>query len=491
VRGLAGALLAMWLEAETVPGHGKDPLVLGLQDGPSLAGVLLLHLLRGPGLSRRRRVDLLRGLQPAAGGGPEETLLERLFPSAARRETFRLAVGRLAAEAGLLGSTDSELVLALYGRLLGKRLFPRGPGGEQPEEPVRHQNSGPWTAERERCRRLEEGRGQQAEETPAEEERFSTEVVALHDELTRVMLTEESRTEGRAQAVALTWTRQADWQTAPLGSWHCPASQPRSLLLENVCGTSGLFSRLRRGHAGIVGSMFFLAGDEARAQAPAACFLQPPAAAPHRALSLADRLGGLEQVVTVEPAHQVTATSRTAGELVVTAEQVCFVAEGASWSVAVASIDSVARRRLHLQEVALELFLASGEAHLLLALTSSAAREAPLVVLQRQGVASPAPSQALAQASKLWRQGGTTNGGEGRGRVWDGLEHGGEQLLTLAGVPCVLVAEASGGAVDSSPEKLVLQDPSWDQVLLAYLKRAGQYDSVPRDQHGKLVEGRR
>jgi hypothetical protein len=46
-------------------------------------------------------------------------------------------------------------------------------------------------------------------------------------------------------------------QTHPHGVWHCKEYEPRSLVLENVTGTSCIFTRLRKGHMGLHKQRYF------------------------------------------------------------------------------------------------------------------------------------------------------------------------------------------------------------------------------------------
>ena len=318
-----------------------------------------------------------------------------------------MALAQLAAEAGILSSVDSDLVISLYGRLLSKRLFPQGPGQGQHEGPVRHQSYGPWLAERDRCSKVEEVMAARREERGGREAgRLTGEVVRLHDRLTREQLERERERLCSQHRAAVAWSKLLERQTAPLGSWHRPASQPRSLVLENICGTSGTFLRLRRGHCGLTKDRYFLPGSEHLAEelVPSNLLLSVPETGP----SLSARLGGLQTVLEVQKVQQVTATCRLPGELVVTTSEIIFISESSSWSVAMASIEAVERRRHQLREVALELFLVTGEARLV-ALVDRAAREAMLSLLHRQGVPSVHPSAALSLVTRQWRQGSVTN----------------------------------------------------------------------------------
>ena len=403
--GLSMALVNMWLDTDGQHQGSSDILVKGLQDGPSLAGVVLLHLLQSPSVPRRQRLALVRKLEAM----DIVATVEKLFPTPARREAFRLALGQLAGEAGLLSSADSDLVINLYGKLLGKRLFPKGPGHDEPENPVRHSSFRPWTAERERCQNVENNKAAtRAEEGTAEAEKMTGEVVKLHDELTRQRLEVERQEQRQSHEAAEIWIKSVQRQTSPLGPWHNPATHPSSLVLENVCGTSGLFTRLQHGYAGLGEARFFLPEGEQKSCKAFPSFRRLICQKPEGRLSLSDRLGGLDQVIVIEQAQQVTATSCQLGELVITTTQVSFVAENLTWNVAMTCIDSVQRRRYQLREVALELFLSSGEARLVV-FTSRETRESILGLLEKQGVTSLPPGSTLSALTKQWRQGLLSN----------------------------------------------------------------------------------
>ena len=405
LHGLSMALVNMWLDTDGQYQGSSDILVKGLQDGPSLAGVVLLHLLQSPSVPRRQRLALVRKLEVME----IVATVEKLFSTPARREAFRLALGQLAGEAGLLSSVDSDMVINFYGKLLGKRLFPKGPGHDEPETPVRHSSYKPWTAERERCQNVENNKAvQRTEEGTTEAEKMTGEVVMLHDELTRQRLEVERQEQRQSHEAAEIWTRLVQRQTSPLGPWHISATRPNSLVLENVCGTSGLFTRLQHGYAGLSETRFFLPEGERKSSKVLPPFERLTRQRPEGRLSLSDRLGGLDQVIVVEAAQQVTATSCQLGELVITGTQVCFVAEDSTWSVAMTCIDSVQRRRYQLREVALELFLSSGEARLVV-FTSRETRESILGLLEKQGVVSLPPGSTLSALTKQWRQGLLSN----------------------------------------------------------------------------------
>ena len=405
LNGLSMALVNMWLDTDGQHQGSSDILVKGLQDGPSLAGVVILYLLQSPSMPRRQRLALVRKLD----GMEIMATVEKLFPSPARKEAFRLALGQLAGEAGLLCSSDSDVVINFYGKLLGKRLFPKGPGHDEPENPVRHSSFRPWTAERERCQNVENNKAmQRAELGTVEAEKMTDEVVKLHDELTRQRLEVERQEQQQSHETSEMWIRLLQRQTSLLGPWHNSSTHPHSLVLENVCGTSGLFTRFQHGYAGLSEARFFLPGWEQKSYKLSPSFGRLNCENPEGRLSLSDRLGGLDQVVAVETAQQVTATSCQSGELVVTGTQVCFVASSSTWSVAMTCIGSVQRRRYQLREVALELFLNSGEARLVVFM-SRETRESILGLLEKHGVTSLPPGSTLSALTKQWRQGLLSN----------------------------------------------------------------------------------
>ena len=231
VQGLATALLTMWLDIEAGLHRSGDTLVKGLQDGAGLAGVLLLHLLQSPGLPRRRRITLVRRLNT-----PQLLpTVEKLFPAAAGREALRLALAQLAAEASIMSSVDSDLVISLCGRLLSKQLFPQGPDQGQHEGLVRHQSYGPWLAERDRCNKVEEVMGARREERGGREAgRLTGEVVRLHDQQPG------SGSGGRGSGCAAS-TRPISWQALYLlaAGVHTKVSTPGTAPARQLKGHSG------------------------------------------------------------------------------------------------------------------------------------------------------------------------------------------------------------------------------------------------------------
>ena len=405
LHALSLALLNMWLDTEVQHQGSSDILIKGLQDKFSLPGVVLLHLLQAPTMPRRQRIALVRKVDEM----DIVPTVEKMFPTPTRREAFRLALGQLAGEAGLLCSADSDLVINFYGKILGKRLFPKGPGNDDPESPVHHSSFGPWMAEKERCHKVESAKAaERAGEGTADAEKITGEVVKLHDELTRQQLDLERGEQRKKQKATEKWLELVQRQTSPLGPWHNTNAQPDSLVLENISGTSRIFTRLKYGYAGLNDSRFYHPEAEHKSQEVFPLFKRLTSQKLEGRLTLSDRLGGLDQVITVESAQQVTATSCQPGELVITSTQVCFVAEHTSWGVPITKIESIQRMRYQLKEVALEMFLSSGEAHLIV-LASRETRESTLKLIEKQGVASVPSGSTLSTLTKQWRQGLISN----------------------------------------------------------------------------------
>ena len=120
--GLASSLYSMMIDLECGVSRKKagDPLVKGLQDGSSLAGVLLVTLLQS-NMARGKRTDLVRRLDAL----PNSVLvLKKLFPSTVQRESFRLCIMALVTQTVLMDPVDTELVKRFYGKMLNVSLFP-------------------------------------------------------------------------------------------------------------------------------------------------------------------------------------------------------------------------------------------------------------------------------------------------------------------------------------------------------------------------------
>eukprot|EP00092_Neocalanus_flemingeri_P032520 GFUD01035369.1.p1 GENE.GFUD01035369.1~~GFUD01035369.1.p1 ORF type:complete len:2027 (+),score=668.98 GFUD01035369.1:647-6082(+) len=404
--GLASSLYSMMIDLECGVSRKKagDPLVKGLQDGSSLAGVLLITLLQST-MGRKKRTELVRRLDALPSS---VVVLKKLFPSPAQRESFRLCIMSLVSQTVLMDPVDSELVTRFYGKMLTVSLFPDGPGQVEVEDQVRHNTYGPWEAERNRCRVVMVERRDKIGTSRVElANRFTGEVVATHDLLSKESLEKVRKEMCEFHESGGVLRRMVDNQTHPLGVWHCKDLEPRSLVLENVTGTSGIFTRLRKGHVGLHKQRYFKEGHKHLCELVPRHFSQLVESEVVGDISLSDRLGGLDQVQCVEPVHQVTATDRRQGELVLSTSKVFFVGE-VSWSSTFNTMEAVCKRRYQLQDIALEFFLSSGEAHLVV-FSSMSTRALVISILTRSNVPSQVKSANLPVTTKLWRQGHLTN----------------------------------------------------------------------------------
>jgi len=232
-------------------------------------------------------------------------------------------------------------------------------------------------------------------------------VVAIHDLLSKESLEKVRRQLCRLHEAGGIWKRIVANQTHPLGVWHCKDYEPRSLVLENVTGTSGIFTRLRKGHVGLHKPRYFNDGHKHLCEEVNMHFSDLVTTTTVGEISLSDRLGGLDQVQCVEPVHQVTATDRMDGELVMSTNKVFFVGS-LSWSTSFTSLEAVCKRRYQLQDIALEFFLSSGEAHLVV-FSDVSTRTQIISMLTKANVPSQVKSANLPVTTKLWRQGHLTN----------------------------------------------------------------------------------
>ena len=176
------------------------------------------------------------------------------------------------------------------------------------------------------------------------------------------------------------------------------------MVLENISGTSGIYTRLKPGHCGLSKPKYFKDAPDSPIVRPFSSLLCSTSS---EEISLADRLGGVETVQTVETVRQVTATNSVSGELVVSGNTVYFVSTG-GWNASFTPIEAACRRRYQLKDVALEFFLTSGETHLIV-FDSVTTRNSLFAILSRAGVSGLLKSANLEVTTKLWRQGHLTN----------------------------------------------------------------------------------
>ena len=119
--GLASSLYSMLIDLECGVSRKKagDPLLKGLQDGSSLAGVLLVTLLQS-NMARGKRTELVRRLDALPNC---VSVLKKLFSSPVQRESYRLCIMSLISQTVLMDPVDSELVTRFYGKMLTVSLF--------------------------------------------------------------------------------------------------------------------------------------------------------------------------------------------------------------------------------------------------------------------------------------------------------------------------------------------------------------------------------
>ena len=401
--GLANGIyhLTIELEQEMSKKKAADPLVKSLADSASLGGLSLLMLLRSD-LSLSNKMALIRKLDALPNTIP---VIMKLFLTTEERESFRLAVISLVSQSLLLDSVDTEMVTRFYGELLSVSVFPEGPGATEPSEVIRHKSFQPWQAETERCRRKgAERRHKRAEYLAAVGEKLTNVVVSAHDSLMKENLDSVRRQMCRSYDSRLVWRNIVDNQTHAQGLWHNPSLQPKSMVLENISGTSGIYTRLKPGHCGLSKPKYFKDAPDSPIVRPFSSLLCSTSS---EEISLADRLGGVETVQTVETVRQVTATNSVSGELVVSGNTVYFVSTG-GWNASFTQIEAACRRRYQLKDVALEFFLTSGETHLIV-FDSVTTRNSLFAILSRAGVSGLLKSANLEVTTKLWRQGHLTN----------------------------------------------------------------------------------
>lgn len=125
-------------------------------------------------------------------------------------------------------------------------------------------------------------------------------------------------------------------------------------------------------------------------------------------ISLADRIGNIELIQSVESVVQVTATDKISGELVVSKNKIFFVSPSDSWSCSFSSLEAACRRRYQLKDTAVEFFLISGETHLIV-FSGLMERNSFMTLLHNSSVPDQLKSANLSVTTKLWRQGHLTN----------------------------------------------------------------------------------
>ena len=404
--GLATAIYNMSLELEADMSRKKesDNLVKSLRDCAALGGVTLLMLIKSE-ITLNSKIGLIRKLDALSN---TLTVIQKLFVSPVERETFRISVISLVSQSLMMDNVDCEMVTRFYGDMLSVSVFPEGPGACEVSEAIYHKSFKPWQAERDRCSsKLSEKDRQKIGYLRAVSEKLTNIVVHAHDNLMKESLEASRRAMCRSYDSRTTWKSIVENQVHPLGLWHDSNKQPKSFILEDISGTSGIYTRLKPGHCGLTKSKFFKSDDGDRLLPVQEHFPQLLRCDHSEEISLADRLGGVETVQTVEAATQVTATSSVPGELVLSGNCIYFVA-ALGWSASLTSIEAACKRRYQLKDVAIEFFLTSGETHLIV-FGSVAVRNSLFAAISRAGVPGQLKSANLEVTTKLWRQGHLTN----------------------------------------------------------------------------------
>ena len=109
----------------------------------------------------------------------------------------------------------------------------------------------------------------------------------------------------------------------------------------------------------------------------------------------------------VESATEVTPTDVLECDILVTQDNI-YVFSKISWSSRINKIESISKRRYQLKNIALELFLQSGETHLIV-FKNQDVRESMAKLLQDNGICLNPKSDYLQALTKRWRQGLITN----------------------------------------------------------------------------------
>ena len=404
--GLVSGLFNMVMDLESAMTRKKenDLLIKSLVDDTNIGGVLLVMLIRSP-INLSNKIELIRKVDALAN---TRSLVKKFFVSPEERETFRLCVITLVGQSLLMDNVDCELVTKFYGELLSVDMFPGGPGAAEPLTQLRHKTFAPWEAERDRCRQTAASRQSNRAETVARTaERLSEHIIVSHDTLVKDSLERTRMTLCASYDSGAAWKTIVKNQIHPLGLWHNVHHQPASLVLDNISGTSGIYTRFRWDHCGLTREKYFKEGHKHLGQPTERSFSKLLSAGDGDEMSLADRLGGVEKVQSVEMVEQVTATTCDSGELVISCSKIFFVGSS-NWNCSYSNIEAACRRRYQLKDIAIEFFLNSGETHLIV-FQSPTERNSVLAFLDKAGVSGKIKSANLPVTTKLWRQGHLTN----------------------------------------------------------------------------------
>ena len=396
--------LLLDLELEMSSKKENDPLVKCLKDTSSFAGVVLLLLLKSD-ISMSNKISLIRKIDALPN---KIDVVQKLYVSPEERETFRLIVISLVSQTLLMDSVDCDMVTRFYGTILSVSIFPSGPGSSQPLEYVEHKSFQPWMAERDRCsKKVKDKEAKKNKYLHEVTDRYTNSVVGSHDSFMKDSL--ESIRKGMCQSYDsfMAWKNIVSNQSHPLGLWHDESTQPKSSVLENICGHSGIYTRFKPGHVGLHKSKYFKPDHEDLISPLITPFPKLLNGDQIQNISLSDRLGGVETVQTVMPVCQVTATDQLRGEMLVSGDKIFFMSQ-VSWSCSFTKIEAACKRRFQLKDIAIEFFLSSGETHLIV-FNCVTDRNSLYGIINGAGVPGQLKSSNLTLTTKLWRQGHLTN----------------------------------------------------------------------------------
>ena len=398
--------MVMDLQHDMPKKKNNDQLFKAIKHNERIAGVLLMSLLNSD-ISLANKTQLVRKMDSV---GNVISVVKALFPTNRERETFRLAIISLVSRSMLLDGVDSEMVTRFYGDILCVELFPDGPAACNQLESIVHVSYDHWLEERTRhnLKELTVNKSK-AEQLTSVCEKLTNSIVICHDALMKRNLESTRQTLCESHEAKLIWSKMVENVAHPLGFWFSPAHQPESLMMEHISGTSGIYIRMKKGFCSGLKDKHFQHESKSKSQRPTEQFSKLQLNKDSVEICLADRLGGIESIQSVEAVRQVTATGSTRGELVLSSDnKLFFIAATESWQCSFNEINAVCKRRYQLQDIAMEFFLASGETHLVV-FRSMYERNSLLNILQGGGVADHMKSVNLSLITKLWRQGHLTN----------------------------------------------------------------------------------
>ncbi|XP_037870206.1 lysosomal-trafficking regulator isoform X2 [Bombyx mori] len=231
-------------------------------------------------------------------------------------------------------------------------------------------------------------------------------VVEQQNHARKLFMEHLRRADTQRAAAARAWRALCRQHAHEHGVWHDPRSYPTSWQLDDKEGPGRVRVRLRRAHLNIppkfLKPQFRYKNETARAPSPLESVVGPGVLG----------AGGLDagRVLHTCRGLHVSAAHEAAGEVLLSATHVHFVADGGgaqAWPLG--SVRALHTRRWCLQERALELFLDDGHAHLL-AFDAEADRLAFLKALAASAaLPCKVDADTLADAMAQWRSGSITN----------------------------------------------------------------------------------